>query len=88
MTDQTVIASVASTAIPTLAVFLVYFLNKRDVSDLRQEIRQVETGLRSEILSFRQELSGKFALIHTDIGTLVTLTHEIDKRVTRLESTP
>ena len=85
MTDQTVIASVASTAIPTLAVFLVYFLNKRDVSDLRAEVRQDLQGMRAEIAQFRQEINQRFALIHSDISTLVNVIHDLDKRVSKLE---
>jgi hypothetical protein len=84
MSDQIIIA-IATASVPTVAVLLASFLNNRNISDLRQEIRGDIQGMRSEVLSFRAELGGRFALIHSDIGTIVKLTHDLDKRVGKLE---
>ena len=86
MTDTSlVIATATATLIPTFTVLFAAYMNSRKTDDLRTEVRQDLQGMRSEILNFRQELSAKFLLIHSDISTLVKITHDHDKRITRLE---
>jgi hypothetical protein len=84
MTDQTITA-IATASVPTVAVLLAYFLNNRNLQDLRADVRVDMQGIRAELLQFRTEVNAKFALIHADVSTLVKVTHELDKRITRLE---
>jgi phage-related protein len=69
---------------------------RTEIASMSGEISSVRTDLRAEITSVRNELRAEITSVHTELGairaqahadtlTLVNISNEMDRRITRLE---
>jgi len=87
-----VLAITIPSVLPTLMVLFGILSNKNDInhvrtelSSIRGEISNVRTELRSEMNAMRTQFHTDIAGLRSDIATLVGITNDLDKRVSRLE---
>jgi septal ring factor EnvC (AmiA/AmiB activator) len=91
-----VLAATLPGVLPTLMVLIGILTNKNDINNVRTAIAsmrgemskdrsELRTELRTEIASVRTELGAMRTQLHTDIMTLVNISNDLDKRVSRLE---
>jgi chromosome segregation ATPase len=78
--------------LPTLMVLFGILSNKNDInhvrtelSSIRGEISGVRNELRAEMNSMRNQFHADINGLRSDIATLVGITNDLDKRVSRLE---
>lgn len=78
--------------LPTLMVLFGILSNKNDINhvrteiaSMRGEISNVRTELRTEMGAMRNQFHADINGLRSDIATLVGITNDLDKRVSRLE---
>jgi len=87
-----VLAITIPSVLPTLMVLFGILSNKNDInhvrtelSSIRGEISNVRSELRAEINAMRNQFHADITGLRSDIATLVGITNDLDKRVSRLE---
>jgi len=71
--------------LPALMVGIGILINKYDITTLRAEVVGLRAEVHSDMNAMRAQFHSDINGLRADIATLVSISNELDKRVTRLE---
>lgn len=88
MTADAILAATIPSVFPTIMVLVGILMNKNDINQVRSSISELRgemNGVRGEMNAMRGQFHSDINGLRSDIATLVGISNDLDKRVSRLE---